>query len=79
MINLKKSQLGKDAAKVLGHSWSSGGFWAPITTKVEALQQATDAELTRTKRVLLYGLLNFYREYIPAFAEVSEPIRELLS
>ena len=37
MINLKKSQLVERGAKVLGHQWSSGGFWAPCTTKVEAL------------------------------------------
>ena len=29
-------------------------------------------------RVLLYGLLNFFREYVPTFAELTEPIRELL-
>ena len=27
----------------------------------------------------MYGLLNFYREYVPNFAEVSEPLRKLLS
>ena len=26
----------------------------------------------------LYGLLNFYREYIPAFSELVEPLRQLL-
>ena len=29
-------------------------------------------------RPLLYGLLNFYWEYIPAFAELVEPLRRLL-
>jgi hypothetical protein len=29
-------------------------------------------------RASLYGLLNFYREYLPTFAELTEPIRELL-
>ncbi len=27
----------------------------------------------------LYGLLNFYREYVPTFAEMTEPLRKLLS
>ena len=27
---------------------------------------------------MLYGLLNFYQEYIPAFAELVEPLRRLL-
>ena len=29
MINLRKSHLVKDSAKVLGHFWSTGGFWVP--------------------------------------------------
>lgn len=29
-------------------------------------------------RSSLYGLLNFFREYVPAFAEVTEPLRALL-
>ena len=29
-------------------------------------------------RSSLYGLLNFYREYVPAFAELAEPLRQLL-
>ena len=27
---------------------------------------------------MLYGLLNYYREYVPAFAELVEPLRRLL-
>ena len=34
MINLKKSQLVEDAAKVLGHQWLSGGYWAPNVSKI---------------------------------------------
>jgi hypothetical protein len=34
--------------------------------------------LAAMNRLSLYGLLNFYREYLPTFAEVTEPIRELL-
>ena len=29
-------------------------------------------------RPSLYGLLNFYREYVPAFTELVEPLRRLL-
>ena len=78
MINLKKSQLVEDVAKVLGHAWSSGGFWVPITTKLQALLEKSDAQLGNMSRASLYGLLNFYRKYVPAFAELTEPIRELL-
>ena len=78
MINLKKSQLVETAAKVLGHQWTSGGFWAPCTPKVEALMEASSETLARMNRSSLYGLLNFFWEYVPTFAEVTEPIRALL-
>ena len=34
MINLKKSHLVEDSAKVLGHFWSKGGFWVPNIEKL---------------------------------------------
>ena len=39
MINLKKSHLVEDSAKVLGHFWSMGGFWAPNVKKLHARGQ----------------------------------------
>ena len=78
MINLSKSQLVERSAKILGHTWYSGGYWAPVVTKLEALLTKTEEELARMNRASLYGLLNFYREYLPAFAETTEPLRELL-
>ena len=58
--------------------WSAGGFWAPTTTKLEALLAKTDTEIRRMSRASLYGLLNFFREYLPTFAELTEPLRLLL-
>ena len=66
------------SAKVLGHQWESGGYWTPCVSKIEALSAKTNAELGKMNRSSLYGLLNFYREYVPAFAEVTEPLRALL-
>ena len=37
-----------------------------------------DGELAWFNRASLYGLLNFYREYVLAFAELVEPLRQLL-
>ena len=78
MINLKKSHLVEDSAKVLGHYWPTGGFWAPNVKKLQVLIAKTDKELGRMLRPSLYGLLNFYREYILAFTKLVEPLRRLL-
>ena len=78
MLNLHKSQLVQAAAQVLRHLWTLGGFWAPNITKLTALMEKTDGELAQFNWASLYGLLNFYREYVPAFAELVEPLRQLL-
>ena len=78
MLNLSKSQLVQAAAQVLGHLCTLGGFWAPNITKLTALMKKLDGELARFNWASLYGLLNFYREYIPAFAKLFELLRQLL-
>ena len=37
-----------------------------------------DGELAWANSASLYGLLNFYKEYVPAFAELVKPLRQLL-
>ena len=78
MLNLRKSQLVQAAVQVLGHLWTSGGFWAPNVTKLATLIEKMDGELAWANRASLYGLLNFYREYVPAFAKLVEPLHQLL-
>ena len=48
-------------------------------TKLEALASKSHDELAGCNRASLYGLLNFYRDYVPTFAEMTEPIQELLA
>ena len=78
MINLKKSTLCGQEQRILGHHWYSGGYWTPEPKKLESLMKMSDEQLQKCNRASLYGLLNFYREYVPNFAEITEPIRELL-
>ena len=55
MLNLCKSQLIRAAAQVLGHLWTSGGFWAPNITKLTTLIEKMDSELARFNRHLCMG------------------------
>ena len=73
MIKLRKSHLVENSAKVIGHYWSMGGFWVPNVDKLQLLISKTDEALGRMLRPLLYGLLNFYWEYIPPFASWWSP------
>ena len=75
MINLKKSHLVEDSAKVLGNYWLTGSFWAPNVDKFQVLVSKIDKELCRMSHPLRYGLLNFYREYFLAFAKLVGPLR----
>ena len=49
-----------------------------MTSKLERLAVATTAKLAAMRRARLYGLLNFYCEYVPSFSKVTEPICRLL-
>ena len=64
--------------QILGHLWTSGGFWAPNPTKLTALLDKSDSELAWVNWESLYGLLNFYREYVLVFAKLVELLHQLL-
>ena len=78
ILYLHKSQLVQAVAQVLGYLWTLGGFWAPNITKLAALMEKTNGELARFNLASLYGLLNFYREYVLAFAKLIKPLHQLL-
>ena len=55
-----------------------GTFWAPNITKLTTLMEKMNGKLARFNWASLYGLLNFYREYVPAFTKLVKPLHQLL-
>ena len=78
MLNLCKSQLVHAKVQVFGHLRTLGGFWAPNFTKLTTLIEKSDSELAWFNWASLYGLLNFYKEYVPAFTELVKLLCQLL-
>ena len=78
MLNMHKSQLVQARVQVFGHLWMLGSFWVPNITKLAALLEKTDGELAWFNWASLHRLLNFYREYVLAFAKFVEPLHQLL-
>ena len=78
ILNLHRSQLVQATVLVLRHLWTLGSFWAPNTTKLTALMEKLDSELAQINQASLYGLLNFYREYVLAFADLVGLLCQLL-
>ena len=79
MLNLCKSHFGVTETKILGHLWKSGGYFEPEKEKLKQLSNMSDQELAHYGHPQLYGLLNWYRTYLPDFTTASEPLRQLLS
>ena len=78
MLNLYKAQLVQAAATALRHLWISGSFWVPHVTKLTDLMEKTYSELAWVNWASLYGLLDFSKAYVPAFAKLVEPLCLLL-
>ena len=79
MLSMKKSVIGADEGRILGHRWHSGGLFTAEDKKLRALLELPHTELAAIPTSSLFGLLNFFRCYVPDFAVRTEPIRKLLS
>ena len=79
MINLRKSHIGVTKGTVLGHLWASGGYFSQIPGKSEAILEYSEQQLAKMNRLTLYGILNWFKPYVPDFAIRTEPIRQLLA
>lgn len=79
MVGLPKCQFGVQEARHLGHWWTSGGYFRPPAGKLAALMELSEEQLTRLPRAKIYGMLGFWRDYVPDFAARTSRLRALLS
>lgn len=73
--NLEKSQVAQGTIKYLGHIVGSGTH-SPDPDKIAAIRQLKRPETEKQLRSVL-GLCDYYREYVPGYAEIAEPLTRL--
>ena len=67
------------ARRILGHRWHSGGLFTAEDKKLKALLELPHDQMADIPVHSIYGLLNFFRCYVPDFAIRTEPLRKLLA
>ena len=77
-LKLKPSKCSffKDRLEFLGHEVSRTGI-KPMMNKVEAIDKMLPPTSLRDVQVFL-GMMGYYRQFIPDFARLSEPLVQLL-
>jgi hypothetical protein len=73
-INLKKCQFFPNSMKYLGHIIGNGSI-RPDVSRVEVLSYLKPPKTIKELRSI-FGLLSYYRQYIPRFAERTSPITD---
>ena len=79
MLSMKKSIIGAEEGRILGHRWHAGGLFTAEDKKLRALLELPHEEVAAIPASSLFGLLNFFRCYVPDFAPKTEAIRKLLA
>ena len=75
-IKLSKCQLFKTQLHYLGPKISADGL-EPLPKKLEAIKNLAPAKNSDEAHQIL-GLLGYYRSFVPAFADITSPITNLL-
>ena len=72
-----KCSFGTDKITHLGFEYSSNGV-APSSEKTKAISGCPTPGSTKEVRSFL-GLVNFYRRFVPGFANIAGPLNDLTS
>jgi len=75
-LKLSKGEIARRRFDYLGHSFTNGTR-SPLLKRVEVLQNVADATCVKDVQSIL-GMFNFYRLYIPNFADKAKPLTTLL-
>jgi ribonuclease HI len=79
MVGLYKGIIGAEEEEFLGETWSSGGIFRPPHGKVQALMQMGDEAIAAMPRAKLYGMLSYWRSFVPDFSARTHALKKLLS
>lgn len=77
VINVSKCEFGRDSLDFLGHQITNTGI-RPLPDKVDAITRF-DRPTTVKGLQEFVGMLNFYRRFIPAAAEIMLPLFDALA
>ena len=76
VVNVAKCQFGQDTLDFLGHRITSHGI-QPLPDKVEAIMQLERPQTVKGLQEFV-GMVNFYRRFLPAAAEIMSSLFEAL-
>ena len=77
VINVSKSQFGRNTIDFLGHHITPTGIM-PLPAKVDAITQICQPVTVKGLQEFV-GMVNFYRRFIPAAAQTMLPLFEVLA
>jgi hypothetical protein len=78
MIGLYKGVIAAEEVEFMGEIWQAGGYFRPPPERVTALLEMSDEALASFHRPQLYGILSYWRMFLPDFAARTERLRGLL-
>ena len=76
VLNMEKCEIGRPGIDFLGHHITAEGA-SPITKHVEVIQSFPQPQDKKQLQSFL-GLVNFYRRFIPAAAQILLPLTDAL-